>query len=43
MTGPASEAEIEDINEVLLNAEVVKGPPGFREMVAECGRSFFIK
>jgi hypothetical protein len=35
MTGPASEAEIEDINEVLLNAEVVEGPPGFREMVAE--------
>ena len=38
MTGPASEAEIEDINEVnefFLNAEVVEGPPGFREMVAE--------
>jgi hypothetical protein len=38
MTGPATEVETDDIDEVyefLLNAEIVEGPPGFREMVAE--------
>ena len=38
MTGPTAEVETDDINavyEFLANAEVVEGPPGFREMVAE--------
>jgi hypothetical protein len=38
MSASTSEVDTHDINEVydfLVNAEVVEGPPGFRELVAE--------
>src|SRR3954468_7026817 len=38
MTSPSGELDTDDLNEMyefLVNAEVVEGPPGFREIVAE--------
>jgi hypothetical protein len=37
MTGPIAEVDAEDLDkmyEFLVSAEVVEGPPGFRELVA---------
>jgi hypothetical protein len=38
MSGKAAEVETDDLNEMydfIMNSEVVEGPPGFRDLVAE--------
>jgi len=35
--------DLDQMHELLVEADVVEGPPGLREIVAENGRRFFIK